>query len=529
MLISEQVSVEINMKSRSNSLLLGFVAGFYVAQHIAQFATSCIYFRNETHLRQQASDRLKGAMDSFDVLVIGGGPAGYVAAIRAAQLGFKTACVDAFERDGKPSLGGTCLNVGCIPSKAMLDSSEKFEMVQHDLAEHGINVNGATVDLQKMLARKTGVVDKLTGGIAYLFKKNKITSFFGLGQLLRADGDGWIVDAAGTEVRASKVIIATGSSPRTLPLAPFGGNVVENSGALAFETVPAKLGVIGAGVIGLELGSVWRRLGAQVTVLEAMSGFLVTADDAIAKEALKQLQKQGLEFHFGVNITAVSQDESGVAVTYEEKGNVVTAQFDKLIVSIGRVPHTTGLGTENVGLALDERGYVKVDSHYQTNLSGVYAIGDVIGGAMLAHKAEEEGVAVAELLAGQAGHVNYAVIPWVIYTSPEIAWAGLTEKQAKEQGFKVKTGQFPFSANGRALGHGDPRGFVKVVADADTDRLLGVHMVGGGVSELIAETVVLMEFGGSSEDLARTIHAHPTLSEVVKEAALAAEKRALHM
>ncbi|MCP2015894.1 dihydrolipoamide dehydrogenase [Deinococcus sp. HSC-46F16] len=468
-------------------------------------------------------------MDAYDVMVIGGGPAGYVAAIRAAQLGFRVACVDAFERGGKASLGGTCLNVGCIPSKAMLDSSERFEMIQHDAAEHGIQVDGARVDLGKMLGRKEGVVDKLTGGIAYLFKKNKVTSFHGLGRLVRQDEGGWVVDAAGTEVVARHVIVATGSSPRELPLAPFGGHVVENSGALAFEQVPGKLGIIGAGVIGVELGSVWRRLGAQVTILEALPGFLMAADEAVSKEALKQFQKQGLEFHFGVQISAVQQDESGVTVTYTEKEQEVTARFDKLIVSIGRVPHTAGLGAEAVGLELDERGFVKVDGHYRTNLPGVYAIGDVIGGAMLAHKAEEEGVALAEMLAGQAGHVNYDVIPWVIYTSPEIAWAGLTEKQAKEKGLKVKAGQFPFSANGRALGHGDPRGFVKVVADADTDKILGVHMVGPNVSELIGETVAIMEFGGSAEDLARTVHAHPTLSEVVKEAALAADKRALHM
>jgi len=468
-------------------------------------------------------------MDSFDVLVIGGGPAGYVAAIRAAQLGFRVACVDAFERGGKPSLGGTCLNVGCIPSKALLDSSERFEMIQHEAGEHGIQVDGARVDLAKMLGRKEGVVDKLTGGVAYLFKKNKVTSFHGLGRLVRQDEGGWVVDAAGTEVVARHVIVATGSSPRELPLAPFGGHIVENSGALAFTEVPQKLGVIGAGVIGVELGSVWRRLGAQVTILEALPGFLMAADDAVSKEALKQFQKQGLEFHFGVKITAVTQDESGVTVTYTEKEQEVTAQFDKLIVSIGRVPHTAGLGAEAVGLGLDERGFIQVDGHYRTNLPGVYAIGDVIGGAMLAHKAEEEGVALAETLAGQAGHVNYDVVPWVIYTSPEIAWAGLTEKDAREQGLSVKTGQFPFSANGRALGHNDTRGFVKVIADAQTDKILGVHMVGPNVSELIGETVAIMEFGGSAEDLARTVHAHPTLSEVVKEAALATDKRALHM
>jgi dihydrolipoamide dehydrogenase len=468
-------------------------------------------------------------MDSYDVLVIGGGPAGYVAAIRAAQLGFRVACVDDFTRNGKGSLGGTCLNVGCIPSKALLDSSERFEMITHEAADHGIVVDGARVDLGRMLGRKDVVVDKLTGGVAFLFKKNKVTSVHGLGRLVRQDEGGWVVDAAGTEVVARHVIVATGSSPRELPLAPFGSDIVENSGALAFSEVPQRLGVIGAGVIGVELGSVWRRLGAQVTILEALPGFLLAADEAVSKEALKQFQKQGLDFHFGVNITEVRQDGTGVTVTYEEKGQSVTASFDKLIVSIGRVPHTAGLGAEAVGLHLDERGFVKVDAHYRTNLPGVYAIGDVIGGAMLAHKAEEEGVALAETLAGQAGHVNYDVVPWVIYTSPEIAWAGLTEKQAREKGLSVKTGQFPFSANGRALGHGDPRGLVKVVADAGTDKILGVHMVGPGVSELIAEAVAVMEFGGSAEDLARTVHAHPTLSETVKEAALAVEKRALHL
>ena len=468
-------------------------------------------------------------MESFDVLVIGGGPAGYVAAIRAAQLGFKTACVDAFERGGKPSLGGTCLNVGCIPSKALLDTSEKFETIAHEVSEHGIRVASPEIDVAQMLTRKDGVVDKLTGGIAYLFKKNKVTSYSGYGKLLRQDGEDWVVDAAGQEVRARRVIVATGSSPRALPGVPFGGRILENSGALNISAVPQRLGVIGAGVIGLELGSVWRRLGAEVTILEALPGFLMAADEAVSKEALKQFQKQGLKFHFGVKIGEITQDEGGVTVNYEEGGETVSAHFDQLIVSVGRVPNTQGLNAEGVGLALDERGFVKVDAHYATNLPGVYAIGDVIGGAMLAHKAEEEGVALAERLAGQAGHVNYDVIPWIIYTSPEIAWAGLTEKQACEKGLEIKTGQFPFSANGRALGHGDPRGFVKVIADAQTDKLLGVHMVGGGVSELIGEVVAIMEFGGSAEDLARTIHAHPTLSEVVKEAALAVDRRAIHM
>ncbi|MBB6097741.1 dihydrolipoamide dehydrogenase [Deinobacterium chartae] len=469
-------------------------------------------------------------MDTFDVIVIGGGPAGYVAAIRAAQLGFKTACVDAFKgKDGKPSLGGTCLNVGCIPSKAMLDSSEKFEMVQHELADHGITVEGARVDLAKMLARKDAVVSKLTGGIAFLFRKNKVTSLHGLGRLVRRDGESWIVSVDGQEVAAKNVIIATGSAPRELPFARFDGvKIVDNVGALEFPEVPRKLAVIGAGVIGLELGSVWRRLGAEVTVLEALPAFMAAADEAVAKEAFKQFTKQGLNIRIGVKVDAVDASGEGVKVTYTEGEQTTTLEVDRLIVAVGRVPHTRGLGAEDVGLVLDERGFVKVDAHYRTNLEGVYAIGDVIGGAMLAHKAEDEGVAVAELLAGQAGHVNYEAVPWVMYTSPEIAWVGRTEQDLKAAGIAYKAGSFPFSANGRAAGHNDQRGFVKVLADAKTDRILGVHMIGGGVSELIAEAVTAMEFGGSAEDLARTVHAHPTLSEAIKEAALGVDKRTIH-
>ena len=467
------------------------------------------------------------------MIVIGGGPAGYVAAIRAAQLGFRVACIDAFERGGKPALGGTCLNVGCIPSKAMLDSSEKYEMITHEAADHGIQVQGASIDLPRMLARKDGVVEKMSSGVAFLFKKNKVASLHGTGRLERRDGERWVVGVAGgdgtkTEVAGTHVIVATGSSPRSLPGVSFGERIVENSGALTLPEVPKKLGVIGAGVIGVELGSVWRRLGASVTVLEALPGFLLAADSAISKAALREFQKQGLDFHFGVQLGEIEDTGNSVRVTYSENGQEVQAEFDRLIVAVGRVPHTAGLGAQEAGLALDERGFVKVDAHFRTNLPGVYAIGDVVGGAMLAHKAEEEGVALAEQLAGKAGHVNYDVVPWVIYTSPEIAWAGLTEQEATKRGLKVRTGQFPFSANGRATGHGDTRGFVKVIADEATDRILGVHMLGGGVSELIAEAVNVMEFGGSAEDLARIVHAHPTLSEAVKEAALAVDKRAIH-
>jgi dihydrolipoamide dehydrogenase len=468
-------------------------------------------------------------MDTFDVVVVGGGVGGYPAAIRAAQLGLKTALIDAYTgKDGQSSLGGTCLNVGCIPSKAMLDASEKFEMIQH-LDDVGITVEGVKLDLSKMLAKKEAVIAKLTGGIAFLVKKNKITPFHGYGRFVRREGDTWVLSVNDQEIAAKHVVVATGSAPRALPLAPFDGDkVVENAGALSFTEVPKRLAVIGAGVIGLELGSVWRRLGAQVTVLEALPNFLAAADQDVAKDALKEFKKQGLEFHFGVKIEKIDTSGAGVTLTYQEGDATQTLEADKLIVSIGRVPVTQGLGADIVGLTLDERGFVKVDGHLRTNLPNVWAVGDVVGGAMLAHKAEEEGIAVAELIAGQAGHVNYDVIPWVIYTSPEIAWVGKTEQALKDAGVAYKAGKFSFAANGRALGHNDTRGFVKVLADAKTDRVLGVHAVGPNVSEIIGEAVVLMEFSGSAEDLGRTIHAHPTLSEVVKEAALGVNKMQIH-
>ena len=470
-------------------------------------------------------------MELFDVIVIGGGPGGYVAAIRSAQLGLRTACIDDWTgADGKASLGGTCLNVGCIPSKAMLDSSERLEQIQHDASAHGIQVQGVSLDLGKMLGRKDEIVRTLTQGIQGLFRKNKVTGIHGRGKLLSRQGDQWVIGVGDTRYGARRVVIATGSVPRTLPIAPFDGDrIVDNAGALAFSEVPARLGVIGAGVIGLELGSVWRRLGSQVTVLEASPAFLAAADEAIQKEALKQFQKQGLELHLGVSIETIEKTDQGVSVLYQEKGESQLLEVDRLVVAVGRVPSTRGLGAEAVGLELDERGFVKVDGHFKTNLPGVYAVGDVIGGAMLAHKAEDEGVAVAELIAGQAGHVNYDVVPWVIYTSPEIAWVGKTEQQLRADGVAYTSGNFPFMANGRARAHHDVRGMVKVLADAKTDRVLGVHMIGPQVSELIGEVVTLMEFGGSAEDLARTVHAHPTLSEVVKEAALAVGKRAIHI
>lgn len=467
-------------------------------------------------------------MSEYDVLVIGGGPGGYVAAIRAAQLGFKTACVDAFSnKEGKQSLGGTCLNVGCIPSKALLDSSEKFEAVQHEYVEHGINVSEVKLDLDKMMARKDGIVKQLTGGIQMLFKKNKITAYHGYGSLERQEGEQWVVKVGEEEIKAKHVILATGSKPRELPFFKFGGNILDNVGALSLDKVPAKLGVIGAGVIGLELGSVWRRLGAEVTALEA-GGFLEIADEGIAKEALRQFQKQGMKVVLNVKISKVEDLGDKVVVTYTDPKGEQTYECDKLIASVGRVPYTANLGAKKVGLQLTERGFIKIDEHYRTNLPNVYAIGDVVGGLMLAHKAEDEGVACAEIIAGQAGHVNYDCVPSVIYTSPEIAWVGPTEKQLKDKGIEYKAGSFKFLANGRALGHGDTRGFVKILADAKTDRLIAAHMIGPNTSELIAEVVAVMEFAGSAEDLARTIHAHPTLSEVVKEAAMGVDKRTIH-
>jgi dihydrolipoamide dehydrogenase len=470
----------------------------------------------------------------FDVVVIGGGPGGYVAAIRAAQLGFKVACIDeAVNAKGGPALGGTCTNVGCIPSKALLQSSEHFEHAGHAFKEHGINVSGLELDLGQMLARKDGVVKANNDGIVYLFKKNKVTFFHGRGTLTGQAEGGYAISVSGKaadSITAKNVIVATGSNPRELPGTPFDEKIVlSNTGALDIDAVPARLGVIGAGVIGLEMGSVWRRLGAKVTVLEGLPAFLGAVDQQIAKEAQKAFVKQGLDIHLGVKIGTITKGENDVTVEYQDAGGApVTATFDRLIVSIGRVPNTNGLGLESVGLQLDERGFVAVDGECRTNVPGIWAVGDVVRGPMLAHKAEEEGVAVAERIAGQHGHVNFDTIPWVIYTSPEIAWVGRTEEQLKKDGVAYKAGTFPFMANGRARALGDTTGMVKVIADATTDEILGVHIVGPVASELISEAVVAMEFKASAEDIARICHAHPTLSEATKEAALAVDKRSLN-
>ena len=470
----------------------------------------------------------------FDVVVIGGGPGGYIAAIRAAQLGFKVACIDEWSNAaGKPAPGGTCTNVGCIPSKALLQSSEHFEHAGHSFAEHGINVSGLELNLPQMLKRKDSVVKANNDGILFLFKKNKVSFFHGRGSFAGAAEGGYTINVSGQTtdtLTAKNVVVATGSNARQLPGAEFDERLIlSNTGALAIDAVPSKLGVIGAGVIGLEMGSVWRRVGADVTVLEGLPTFLGAVDEQIAKEAFKLFTKQGLKINLGCKIGAITKGENNVTVAYlDATGAEQLATFDRLIISIGRVPNTIGLGGETVGLQLDERGFVVVDDECRTSLPGVWAVGDVVRGPMLAHKAEEEGVAVAERIAGQHGHVNFNTIPWVIYTSPEIAWVGKTEQQLKAEGVAYKAGTFPFMANGRARALGDTSGMVKFLADATTDEILGVHIVGPVASELISEAVVAMEFKASSEDIARICHAHPSLSEAVKEAALAVDKRSLN-
>ena len=470
----------------------------------------------------------------FDVVVIGGGPGGYIAAIRAAQLGFQVACIDEWKNAaGGPAPGGTCTNVGCIPSKALLQSSEHFEHANHHFAEHGITAKDVKIDVAKMIARKDNVVKQNNDGILYLFKKNKVTFFHGRGSFAGKAEGGYEIKVAGkTEesIVGKQVIVATGSNARALPGVPFDEEtVLSNDGALRVGAVPKKLALIGSGVIGLEMGSVWRRLGADVTILEGLPTLLGAVDEQIAKEAKKAFDKQGLKIELGVKVGEIKSGKKGVTVNYTNaKGEAVALDADKLIVSIGRVPNTNGLNVEAVGLQLDERGAIVVDGDCRTNVPGIWAVGDVVRGPMLAHKAEEEGVAVAERIAGQHGHVNFNTIPWVIYTSPEIAWVGRTEQQLKADGVAYKAGTFPFLANGRARALGDTTGMVKFLADAKTDEILGVHIVGPMASELIAEAVVAMEFRASAEDIARTCHAHPSLSEATKEAALAVDKRTLN-
>ncbi|MHB9100028.1 MAG: dihydrolipoyl dehydrogenase [Sulfuricella sp.] len=472
---------------------------------------------------------------TYDVAVIGAGPAGYVSAIRCAQLGLNTVCIDDWKNeDGKASLGGTCLNVGCIPSKVLLESSENYERIRDSFPAHGITVEGLKLDVGTMLARKEKIVRTLTDGISVLLRKNKVAiihgraSFTGGGALWKLE----VVrhDGKTESVEARHVIIATGSTPRQLPQVPVDNQrVVDNAGALDFKEVPKRLGVIGAGVIGMELGSVWRRLGSNVTLFQAHEIFLPSVDEQIAAEALRIFTRQGLTFRWGVKFSSIKVSKKGVVIEFEDKDGVAKQQFDKLIIAIGRAPNTAGLDAGKIGLKMDENGYIDVDEHCHTNLPNIYAIGDVVRGPMLAHKGSEEGVAVAELIAGQAGHVNYATIPWVIYTSPEIAWVGQTEQALKVAGVEYCKGTFPFSANGRAHALQETAGLVKVLADAKTDRVLGVHIIGPCASELIQEAVVAMEFAASSEDIARIVHAHPSLSESLHEAALGVTKRSIHI
>ena len=465
--------------------------------------------------------------DTFDLVIIGGGPGGYVAAIRAAQLGLRTACIEKY-----PTLGGTCVNVGCIPSKALLDSSEHFERAKSGLAVHGVNVSGVSLDLARMQARKLKVVAELTRGIDFLFGKHKVERALGTGRLVSAREVEVKGEGGTRRLAAERLLIATGSKPVALPgIAYDDRRIIHSTQALSLEQVPGRMLVIGAGVIGLELGSVWRRLGSDVTVLEYMDRALPGVDVGSAKLLQRSLERHGMKFRFGVSARSaeVVGDEVRVEVAANAGGAPETLTADVLLVAVGRRPYTDGLGAVELGVKLDAKGRVIVDEHYQTNVPGVFAIGDVIAGPMLAHKAEEEGIACVERMAGVAGHVNYDCIPNVVYTHPELASVGVSEEEARERGHEVRVGTFPFQANGRAKAMGEREGQVKLVADAATDRLLGAHIVGARASDLIAELVVAMELGASAEDVARSVHAHPTLPEAVKEAALGVAGRAIHI
>ncbi|HEX6590379.1 MAG TPA: dihydrolipoyl dehydrogenase [Moraxellaceae bacterium] len=467
---------------------------------------------------------------SFDVVVIGGGPGGYEAAIRAAQLGLKVACIEKRVHKGKPALGGTCLNVGCIPSKALLDSTHKYHDAAHEFAVHGIKIDKVSFDVKAMQARKDTVVGNLTGGIAQLFKGHNITWLQGTGKLLAGKQVEFTpLEGAVETIEAKNVILAAGSVPVNIPVAQLVEDViVDSTGALEFQEVPKRLGVIGAGVIGLELGSVWNRLGAEVVVLEAVDAFLPACDKAIAKEAQKILSKQGLDIRLGARVTGTEAKGKKVTVKYTDKDGEHSEAFDKLIVAVGRRPFTDGLLAADSGITLDERRFVHVDNQCRTSVPGVFAIGDLVRGPMLAHKAMEEGMMVAELIGGHHAQVNYDTIIGVIYTHPEIAWVGQTEEQAKAEGIEVKTGQFAFAVNGRALAANDGQGFVKFVADTKTDRLLGMHVIGPNAGDIVHQGMIALEFGASVEDLQLMTFAHPTLSEVVHEAALSVDGRAIH-
>ncbi len=478
--------------------------------------------------------------ETFDVVVIGAGPAGYHAAIRAAQLGMKVACIDvALGKDGKPALGGTCLRVGCIPSKALLDSSRQYWNMGHLFGDHGITFKDAEIDVGAMIGRKDRIVKQFTGGIAMLFKANGITPYYGFATL-HAERLVKVRQHDDTEVEltGTNVIIAAGSDSIELPFAKFDGDtIVDNVGGLDFTEVPKRLAVIGAGVIGLELGSVWKRLGAEVTILEALPDFLALVDAEVAKAALKEFRKQGLDIRLGAKVSrtevvparaAGEGNGKEVVVSYADKDGEQSLTVDKLLVAVGRKAASKDLLADGSGVKLTERGQIEVDAHCHTGIDGVWAVGDCVRGPMLAHKGFEEGIAVAELIAGLPGHVNLDTIPWVIYTEPEIAWVGKNERELKDEGTPYKVGSFPFAAIGRAVAMGEPAGLVKVIAHAETDRVLGMHLVGVGVSELVHEGVLTMEFQGSADDLARICHAHPTLSEAIHDAAMAVDKRAIH-
>jgi dihydrolipoamide dehydrogenase len=469
--------------------------------------------------------------DEFDVIVIGAGPAGYVAAIRAAQNGLRTACLDNWKNyDGTTAFGGTCLNAGCIPSKALLESSELYHRAREEFSVHGISTGEVAIDVAAMQKRKAGIVSQLTGRITALFKANKVMAMQGTGRFLGGGRVEFTSHQGDTQTLTGRhVVLATGSRPMELSAVPFDGStIVDSWGALEFDAVPDRLGVIGGGVIGLELGSVWSRLGASVTILEAMDDFLFMADRQIARDVQRQFKRQGLDIRLGAMVKGASKGADGVELTYEDKKGTQSVTVDKVVVAVGRRPYTEGLLGDDAGVEIDGRGFIQVDDECRTNVANVWAVGDVVRGPMLAHKGSEEGVMVADLIAGEVSEVNYDVIPSVIYTAPEIAWVGKTEEQLRESGVDFKVGTFSFAANGRAKGMEQATGMVKLIASAEDDEILGVHIIGPMAGELIGEMVVGMEFSASAEDIQRIVHAHPTLSEAIHEAALAADKRAIH-
>ena len=467
----------------------------------------------------------------YDVIVIGSGPAGYVAAIRASQLGLKTACIEkSFDADGNSQLGGTCLNVGCIPSKALLDSSHRYSDAINHFSTHGIEVSKPKLDIAKMMQRKNKIVTQLTAGVTGLFKANKVTQILGHAKIIDSTHIE-VISKDGTETLETKnIVIATGSSPINIPVAEINNkDIVDSTGALEFDSVPKKLGIIGAGVIGLELGSVWSRLGSEVTVLEAMDEFLPMADKRISKDVLKEFNKQGLNINLGCKVTSALSNKKDITVTYENNGNTNELKVDKLIVAVGRRPNTEDLLDKNCGLSIDEKGFIPVNDFCETNVQNIWAVGDVVRGPMLAHKASEEGIMVVERIAGKHAEMEYDLVPSVIYTHPEVAWVGQTEEALSSAGIEFKTGSFPFAASGRALASGESTGFIKVIADKKTDTILGVHAFGPSAADIVQQGVVAMEFGASAEDLGLTIFSHPTVSEALHEAALAVNGQAIHI